>query len=183
VGKGLSAAMWFTHMVGLIRIFAGCSEAPAEVASRINSHLATVVQPEPPLTTLFLACCDTRTGELTYCNAGHPAPLLLRQDGSADWLASGGPVLGAVREAAFANGMTVLDRGDTLVSYSDGILECRNTLGEEFGVERLAQAAAAAGASANTLLFSVLGAVQDFAAGEPPADDLSLMVVHRLDES
>jgi len=180
-GKGLSAGMWFTHLVGLVRVFAGSLKDPAEVAARINGHLASL-QPEAPITSLFLTWADTRTGELTYCNAGHPAPLVLRRDGSAEWLGPGGPVLGAVPDATFVNGGTTLSPGDTLLGYSDGILECRNARGEEFGVTRLVDATHSAVGSADAMLFSLLGAMQDYAADEPRVDDLAMMVVHRLDQ-
>jgi serine phosphatase RsbU (regulator of sigma subunit) len=180
-GKGLSAGMWFTHLVGLIRLFAGSLPDPAGVAAAINGHLASL-DPEAPITTLFLTWADARTGDLVYSNAGHPAPLVLRRDGSVEWLSRGGPVLGAVPDATFVNGDAVLNPGDTLLGYSDGIIECRNARGEEFGVERLVEATRSAlGPSASAMLFSVLGSVQDFAAAEPRLDDLALMVVHRLD--
>ena len=180
-GKGLSAGMWFTHLVGLIRLFAGSLHDPAGVAAAINGHLASL-DPEAPITTLFLTWADARTGDLVYSNAGHPAPLVLRRDGSVEWLSRGGPVLGAVPDATFVNGDAVLNPGDTLLGYSDGILECRNARGEEFGVERLVEATRSAiGPSASAMLFSVLGSVQDFAAAEPRVDDLALLVVHRLD--
>ena len=178
-GKGLGSGMWFTHLAGLVRLFAGTTEDPAEVLTLINSHL-TALRPEPPLTTLFLARADTRTGELIYSNAGHPAPLVLRGDGSAEWLDAGGPVLGAVPGARFVKARTALNPADTLFGYSDGILECRNSRGEEFGVDRLLTAARAAlGIDAGAMLFSLLGATQDFAGDEPRADDLALMVVYR----
>jgi serine phosphatase RsbU (regulator of sigma subunit) len=181
-GKGLSAGMWFAHMVGLIRIFAGSLGDPAKVAASINNHL-TAFAPEPPLTTLFLASVDPKTSELTYCSAGHPAPLVLRQDGSVEWLGAGGPVMGAVPDAEFVNGNAVLNPGDTLLSYSDGLLECPNSRGAEFGLDRLVDATRGGrGSSANALLFSLLGAVRDFAAGEPRVDDLALMVVRRVAE-
>lgn len=182
-GKGLSAGMWFTHLVGLIRLFARSLHDPAGVAAAINGHLASL-DPEAPITTLFLTWADACTGDLVYSNAGHPAPLVLRRDGSVEWLSAGGPVLGAVPDATFVNGGAVLNPGDTLLGYSDGILECRNARGEEFGVERLVDATRSAIApSASATLFSVLGSVQDFAAAEPRVDDLALMVVHRLDEA
>jgi len=179
-GKGLAAGMWFTHLVGLVRIFAAAMEDMAAVAGAINRHLAGL-EPKPPLATVFLARLDSGTGEFTYCNAGHPAPALLRAGGSVEWLRAGGPVLGAVPGAVFATGRAALAPGDTLLSYTDGVVECRKQGDEEFGVERLLAAARAAdGNSADAKLFSVLGAAQDFAAGRPPADDLALMVVHHL---
>ena len=182
-GKGLSAAMWFTHLVGLIRLFAGSLPDPAGVAAAINGHLASL-DPEAPITTLFLIWADARTGDLVYSNAGHPAPFVLRRDSSLGWLDAGGPVLGAFPDATFVNGSAALNPGDTLLGFSDGILECRNTQGEEFGVERLVDAARSAlSPSASATLFSVLGSLQDFAAAEPRVDDLALMVVRRLGET
>jgi serine phosphatase RsbU (regulator of sigma subunit) len=73
-----------------------------------------------------------------------------------------------------------LHAGDVLLAYSDGLLESRNDADQEFGSERLeAQLRRARTASAETVLFSVLGAVQDFAGASPLADDMSLVVVRR----
>jgi len=179
-GKGGSAGLWFTLMVGLVRVLARSLNDPAAVAAQINDYLAAL-QPEAPITSLFLTWADTRTGELTYCNAGHPVPVVLRHDGSVDFLSAGGPVLGAVADVPFITGRTTLNPGETLLGYSDGILECQNTWGEQFGPERLVDAtrSAVVAPSANAVLFSVLGAAQDFAAGEARMDDLALMVVHR----
>jgi sigma-B regulation protein RsbU (phosphoserine phosphatase) len=178
-GKGLFAGMWFTHLSGLIHIFAGNSPDPAQVASAIHSHFLSL-QPEPPLATLFLASLNSATGELTYCNAGHPAPLLLRAGGQMERLTVGGPLLGAVPGVTFSNGRALLAPGETLVGYSDGVVECRNGKGEDFAAEKLAAAArSAGGSSASAILFSVLGATQDFAATQPRADDVALLVVHR----
>jgi serine phosphatase RsbU (regulator of sigma subunit) len=62
-GKSFFAGMWFTHITGLVRIFAESLSSPAAVASAINEHLVAL-QPEPPLTTLFLAFLDWTSGEL-----------------------------------------------------------------------------------------------------------------------
>jgi sigma-B regulation protein RsbU (phosphoserine phosphatase) len=178
-GKGLFAGMWFTHLAGLIRIFAAAALDPAQIAAAIHSHFMSL-PPEPPLATLFLAWLDSASAELTYCNAGHPAPLLLRADGQIERLDAGGPLLGAVAGVAFQNGHARLAPGDTLVGYSDGVVECRNGNGEDFPAARLAEAARSAGAdSASAILFSILGATQDFAAAQPRADDVALLVVHR----
>jgi serine phosphatase RsbU (regulator of sigma subunit) len=178
-GKGLFAGMWFTHLSGLIRIFAQTCSDPAQIAERINSHL-TALPPEPPLATLFLGCVNPRSGQLTYCNAGHPAPLWLRADGRIEQLLAGGPLLGAVAGSVFSSAHVCLAPGETLIGYSDGVVECRNRNGQDFEAARLAAAAAGAPRSAGAILFSVLGATQDFAAAQPRADDIALLVVHRL---
>jgi serine phosphatase RsbU (regulator of sigma subunit) len=178
-GKGLYAGMWFTHIAGLIRILAISCPDPARIAEAIHSHLLSL-RPEPPLVTLFIGCLDASTGELVYCNAGHPDPLLLRANGQIEPLAAGGPLLGAVPGAAFGNGRATIVPGETLIGYSDGVVESRNGSGEDFEPEGLAEAARDAGGnSASAILFSVLGATQDFAATQPRADDVALLVVHR----
>jgi serine phosphatase RsbU (regulator of sigma subunit) len=182
LGKGFHAGMWFTHLVGLVRVFTASLREPSAAATAINSHLSGL-QPEPPITTLLLGQLNAVTGELTYCNAGHPTPVLVRNDGGVELLASGGPLLGAVAGASYTSGTLRLKAGDTLVGYSDGLVECRNSHGNDFGLERLVTAVrGSAGGSANSILFSVLGAAQDFAASQPCADDLALLVVHRVHE-
>lgn len=178
-GKGLFAAMWFTHLAGMVRIFAGACADPAGIAAAIHNHLISL-QPEPPLATLFVGILHAGTSELIYCNAGHPDPLWLRADGGWEQLSVGGPLLGALPAAVYLNGRIALASGETLIAYSDGVVEQRNRSGEDFEPERLAMAARSAGGnSANSILFSVLGATQDFAAAQPRLDDISLLVVHR----
>src|SRR5438874_10748982 len=139
-GKGLSAAMWFTHILGLLRMQVTALESPAAALSAINRDLLQTSL-DFPVTSLLLGRLNVRSGEITYCNAGHPPGLLLRSDGLVDHLSDGGPLLGAIEEASFANGKTTLRQGDTLLGYSDGIAECRNPAGSEFGIESLLLAA------------------------------------------
>src|SRR5262249_31313344 len=158
-----SAAMWFTHVLGLVRLQIEERKDPAAVLSAINRDLL-LSRLGVPLTTMFLARIDTFTGELTYCSAGHPPALVLRSRGRIDRLHEGGPVLGALADAQFVNGRTTLQPCDALLGYSDGIAECHNERGTEFGAERITSVARlfqAAGAS--SMLFSVLGAAEDFA--------------------
>ncbi len=195
-GKGLAGGLWFTHLLGLIRIHAGLLDDPTAAVAAINRDLCRVPS-GPPMASLFLGRLDPRRGELVYSNAGQPPALLLRRDGTVESLREGGTLLGAFPHAPFGSGRVVVEPGDTLIGYSDGIVECRNARGEEFGVRRLLAAArpAVSGASsasgssaspaksgASIVLFSMLGAVQDFAGSHPRDDDFTLMVVRRLDE-
>src|SRR4029079_347650 len=136
------------------------------------------LSPMEPLSSLFVARLDTLSGELDYCSAGHPPALLLRRDGILELLSDGGPVLGAVPDASFERGNAQLKSGDLLLACSDGILESFNEAEQEFGAMRLqTELRRAQGGSAESVLFSVLGAVQDFAAPRPLTDDMTLMVV------
>jgi serine phosphatase RsbU (regulator of sigma subunit) len=178
-GKGLSAGIWQAHLMGLIQRAARIHSAPADAVAEVNRDLCQD-QDERPLTALFFARLDPQCNDLIYCNAGLPAPLLLRQNKSVERLEKGGPMLGAMPQAAFQSGTVRLNPGDMLIAYSDGVTECRNSQDEEFEIARLSAAAGAiSGASANQALFSTLAAVLDFADACPPGDDLTLLVVRR----
>jgi serine phosphatase RsbU (regulator of sigma subunit) len=178
-GKGLAAGMWFTNLVGLLQRFSNSGFGPAEVASEINRHLCCL-RPGAPFVTMFIAQIDCSRGELVYCSAGHFPPLLLRADGRTELLDRGGPLLGALADANFEVGRETLDPGDTVLAYSDGVLECSNANGEEFGMERLVtESRRAARHSASATLLMLLAAMQDFANGSPLCDDASLMVIQR----
>src|SRR4029078_12135847 len=150
---------------------------PEAIVSGVNRDTARLSAIEP-LSTLFFARLDAVHGRLDYCSAGHPPALLLRADGQLELLSDGGPVLGVVPSASYHRGSVHLVSGDLLLACSDGILESFNEADQEFGSQRLeAELRRAQGGSAESVLFSVLGAVQDFAAPRPPTDDMTLVVV------
>src|SRR5215510_12512091 len=176
-GKGLAAGMWVTHLIGLIRSHTAANSDPEAIVTGVNRDIARL-SPVEPLSSLFIARLDTLSGRLDYCSAGHPPALLLRRDGILELLSDGGPVLGAVPNALFDRGSVQLDVGDLLLACSDGILESFNEAEQEFGAMRLqTELRRAQGGTAESVLFSVLGAVQDFAAPRPLTDDMTLAVV------
>ena len=176
-GKGLAAAMWATCLVGLVGAYARVTSDPHAIVAGVNREVCRMSSVAPQAT-LFLARLNPATGRLDYCSAGHPPSLLLRADAQLETLNEGGTLLGALPEASFDAGRAVMRAGDLLLAYSDGVLEARNSADEEFGSERLEmQLCLARTGSADAVLFSVLGAVQDFAAPRSLADDTSLVVV------
>jgi sigma-B regulation protein RsbU (phosphoserine phosphatase) len=176
-GKGLAAGMWVSHLAGLIRTNTAENSRPEAIVAAVNRDFARL-SPVVPLSSLFVARLNQFSGALEYCSAGHPPALLLRADGRLDSLADGGPVLGVVAAAEFDCGTVQLNAGDALLICSDGILESFNEADQEFGSRRLeTEFRRANGGSAEATLFSVLGAVQDFAAPRPLTDDMTLVVV------
>src|SRR5436305_1534590 len=135
-GKGVAAGMWFTNLAGLLQSYGRPDSDPSRIAAEINRHLC-YLRPVAPFVTAFFALIDCEVGKLTYCNAGHFLPILLRADGRVCLLDVGGPLLGAIEGTEYRAGELVLEPGDTLVAYSDGVLECRSPADEEFGVDRL----------------------------------------------
>lgn len=175
-GKGLAAGMWVTHLIGLLRTHTAASSDPEAIVAGINRDIARLASVEP-LSTLFVARLS-KSGQLDYTSAGHPPALLLRKNGQLELLSDGGPVLGAVPAAVFDRGTVKLRGGDLLLACSDGILESFNEAEQEFGNMRLqTELRRAQRGSAEAVLFSVLGSVQDFAAPRPLTDDMTLMVV------
>jgi len=182
-GKGLAAGLWLAHLVGLVRMHARGCPGPAAVVAAINRDLRQL-HADPPLTSLFLAQVEHDTGELRYSNAGQPPALLLHRDGSAELLREGGPLLGALPDPEYAEGRPQIDPGEALIAYSDGIIERRDGRDREFGVERLLKKVRTMPADGSrAVLFSLLGAVQDFAAGRPRQDDFTLVVARRMEEA
>jgi serine phosphatase RsbU (regulator of sigma subunit) len=178
-GKGFAAGMWFTNLAGLLQSYARPDSDPAAVAKEINRHLC-YLRPTAPFVTAFLAQMDCDSGRTTYCNAGHFPPILLRGDGQTELLEVGGPLLGAVEGATYQSGHLTLEPGDTLLAYSDGVLESRNDAGEEFGSGRLLTALQQTKQlTVRNALVALLAAVQDFANGKPLSDDVSLTVIRR----
>jgi sigma-B regulation protein RsbU (phosphoserine phosphatase) len=176
-GKGLAAGMWTTYLAGLVGTHTAATAEPQAIVSGVNRDLCRI-SAVAPLASLFLARLDPLSGRLDYCSAGHPPALLLHADGQLESLSDGGPLLGVVPAAGFDQGSVQLRAGEALLICSDGILESANEADEEFGNGRLeAQLRSAQSGSADAVLFSVLGAVQDFAAPRPLTDDMTLVVV------
>ncbi len=201
-GKGLAAGMWTTHLVGLVGARVAVTSKPEAIVTGVNRDIC-LLKSFMPLASLFLAKLDPNTGIVKYCSAGHPPAVLLRANGEVELLSEGGMLLGVVPAAPYVCGSFELRAGDVLMIYSDGITESLNCTGEEFGYGRLeaqlrlaqacaddavssaadavheSQLRATQASDANAVLFSVLGAVQDFAAACPLVDDMSLAIVRR----
>ena len=178
-GKGLAAGMWTTHLVGLVGAHAGVTPEPEAIVAGVNREICRM-ESVAPLASLFLARLDPITGFVKYSSAGHPPAFLLRANGELELLSEGGLLLGVIPEASYVSGCFELAAGDVLMVYSDGIIESRNIIDEEFGYARLeTQLRRAQTSCADTMLFSILGAVQDFAATRSLIDDMSLAIVRR----
>src|SRR5437016_5710724 len=177
-GMGLAAGMWTTELVGLVATHAAVTCEPESIVAGVNRDVCRMTS--VPLASLFVARLDPITGKLEYCSAGHPPALLLRANGDLELLSDGGLLLGVLPGAPYVRGCVELGAGDVVLAYSDGVLESLNKAEEEFGYARLeAQLRRARADSADAVLFSVLGAVQDFAATHPLVDDITLAIVHR----
>jgi sigma-B regulation protein RsbU (phosphoserine phosphatase) len=174
-GKGLPAALVMSHLQASVRAFA-VDAAPDAVAARTNRHLCAI----PGLhrfVTFFHAIIDTGARTLTYTNAGHPPPILVRADGAVHRLNAGGPLLGFFEESAYAQGQLTLRSGDRLVLFTDGITEAEDASENEFGEDRLVAAVLEhRDQTAAALVAGVFTQVLNFSGGSLH-DDATMFVV------
>jgi sigma-B regulation protein RsbU (phosphoserine phosphatase) len=136
VGKGIPAALLMSNLQAAVRAFATGAAQPAEICHQVNRILCGHIA-EGRFISFFYCLFDEEVSLLTYANAGHYPPVLVRKDGQVERLGTGGAVLGVFPDGAYEQGQTALGEGDRLVLYTDGITEVTNAAGEEFGEERL----------------------------------------------
>jgi serine phosphatase RsbU (regulator of sigma subunit) len=181
-GKGMPAALMVSSLQAQVHVlFEGESDSLADKVTRLNKAICRNC-PDNRFITFFVCVLDPRTGELTYCNAGHNSPLIVRADGRVEKLSGGGVVLGILPVARYQQQTAQLELGDILVLYSDGISEAApSNADEEFGEDRLGQVVfASRDCPALDILPKVTNAVAQFTHGVPAADDLTLVVARRL---
>ncbi|MDO8841534.1 PP2C family protein-serine/threonine phosphatase, partial [Methanocalculus sp.] len=131
--------------------------------------------------TLFYGTLSEKEGTLTYVNAGHNPPIVFRRrNGSIEELMPTGIALGAVEKMHFFSEKIAVESGDIIVMYTDGITESINTIGEDFGEDRLRMIISEnAHLTAHALLEKILDAVSTFSSGLPQFDDITLMVIRK----
>jgi serine phosphatase RsbU (regulator of sigma subunit)/pSer/pThr/pTyr-binding forkhead associated (FHA) protein len=177
-GKGTSAALIMTVLRAAVR--AHWTEfAPAEAVARINRTVCQNV-PEGKYATFVMARLDPATGVLSYVNAGHNPPLLIKADGSTVELTEGGTVLGMFTAIVYTEASVTMQPGDALVIFSDGVTETWDHSGAEFGEQRLAQVVVRGRSlDADALQMRILSELDDFAKGAKATDDRTLIVLKR----
>jgi phosphoserine phosphatase RsbU/P len=179
--KGLPSALFMVHTRAAVRSAMRHSLTVAETLIEAN-RLVEREASKGNFVTLFCALLDTASGELRFANAGHnPALLYHANDQRIIPLMRTGLPLGISGEASYQENKVILEAGDVLVLYTDGLTEGYNTEFEEFGVARLETAIrAGAGGNAAELVGAIERAVDGFVGGGPPYDDLTLVAVKRV---
>jgi sigma-B regulation protein RsbU (phosphoserine phosphatase) len=119
-------------------------------------------------------------GNMMYCNAGHNPPLLFKEDGVSE-LKQGGLILGPNPQARYELGYVSMERGSTLLLFTDGIVEAQDRFGEMYGTQRLLDLARSRPwNSARELVEGLFADVREFSRTDPPADDQTVVAVRRL---
>ena len=179
-GKGVPAALLMMATRTLLRGAAIGLGEPARVLSEVNSLMCRN-NPDSMFVTVFFCVLDPVSGVVTYANAGHPAPLLVRADGSVAPLESAeNLVMGLLPGAEYELFTLSLEPGDSVFMYTDGVTEAMDGDGEEFGELRLAESLSSAPVeSVGGCCARVVEAVREFAGREPQSDDITRLAVRR----
>jgi hypothetical protein len=177
-GKSVPAALLMATIQASLRTLAAERATLLELVAGLNRYASAHSLAGARFTTAFLAELDLATLDLTYVNAGHVPPVLLRASGGFERLEDGGLPLGIRAEASYDSGRVRLERGDLLAILTDGVTEAENENAEEYGEERLlglfrrpAQASAAAE------LKEIMSAVDAFVGTARQHDDITALVL------
>lgn len=179
-GKGMGAALFMAITLTLFRASAEGAASPAEVLTRMNRGLSRDNE-RAMFVTVFVGLLDLATGRVTCANGGHNPPYVLRATGALEGLKNAdSPALGVFEEAAYLNSDLDLGPGDGLFLYTDGVTEAQASDESFYGVDRLeALLRGLAARSPSECVDGVVGDVNRFASGAPPADDLTVLALRR----
>ncbi|HXV77586.1 MAG TPA: SpoIIE family protein phosphatase [Candidatus Polarisedimenticolaceae bacterium] len=175
-GKGMSAALLMSNLQARVQLLAESPRDLAQLMSRLDQSVS-INAPLNRFITLFFGLVDPVNGLLTYVNAGHNPPLVIRADGSIEKLKAKGTVLGILPEIGYEEQSVGFLPGDAIAIYSDGVTEAATASGDEFGEDRLARLIADnRDRSAVEIIDVILDAVSQFTGGGPPEDDVTLLI-------
>lgn len=177
-GKGIPAALFMAMSMTLLKAIAREGLPPEEILSKLNNELSRDNQVNM-FVTLFCGILDTSTGELVFANAGHNPPLVMRSSGDVSFLKTvNGLALGVLEGSPYRRESLLLDPGDTLFLYTDGVTEAMNPADELFGDQRLRRAAEElAGRPLPEMTAGILEQVTVFAAGAAQSDDITILMI------
>jgi serine phosphatase RsbU (regulator of sigma subunit) len=181
-GKGIGASLLTGALEALSAAPIDGGAPPDEVCRQVSRLLFERTPPEK-FATAFLVTLKLEDGTLTYANAGHNPGLVLRRDGTPEWLEATGLPVGVLPAVNYTASTVRLDPGDTLVLYTDGITEAMNPAEEEYGSERLLEVCDGhRGDGLVALAEAIEDDLESFADGVPFADDRTLVLLRRLAE-
>jgi sigma-B regulation protein RsbU (phosphoserine phosphatase) len=185
-GKGISAALLMATIQSAMRSQLSTSNgsgfdrlSPAKMVSNLNQQLYATTSLEK-YATFYFALYNESTHALTYANAGHLPPMLLR-GGDIQTMDSTGTVVGAFPFATYEEKTVPLEHGDILLAYTDGIVEPENVYGEVFGEDRLKDLLIKyAHADSSELIARTMEAVVHWTGSSELQDDMTMVVARRI---
>jgi sigma-B regulation protein RsbU (phosphoserine phosphatase) len=151
---------------------------PVDVVSELNRRFQTEGD---GYFTMIYGVLDTETREVRFCQAGHPSPLKVSQDGTITTVGDGGFPVGLWPDMAYDETVTQLLPGERLLLYSDGIFECVNNEKTKYSMDHLQRLIAAhASSSVRELLNAISADLESWCEGTGFGDDVSLLGIESL---
>ncbi|MEZ6191999.1 MAG: SpoIIE family protein phosphatase [Phycisphaerales bacterium] len=176
VGKGVAASLLMASVRASLRAYAQDVYDLDEIIARVNNALCRDTL-DNEFATLWYGVIDPKSLRLTYCNAGHDPPMLLR-NGKIHQLDTGGMIVGIQSDIEYEKGLFDTARGDMILFYTDGLVDSFNDKGQKFGRKRIVEAfIATQGMSATDAINHILWQVRKFTGPRQGVDDTTLIVV------
>ncbi len=177
-GKSVPAALLMATLQASLRTIASEGMPLTSLATRLNHYACAHSLGGQRFTTAVLAEYDPATRRLTYVNAGHNSPVIRRANAATERLESGGLPLGITPEATFPSAEIQLQPGDTLVLFTDGVVEAFDSSGQEFSDARwLNIIQGLPNLDAQQTLNSLMKSVEDFVGATRQSDDITCLVL------
>ncbi len=179
MGKGIPAALFVAMTYAFVRNYAPELDSPAMLVNRVNWGLFPQLELTEQFITFFYGLYDPNTRELVYTNAGHNPPIIYRPaTGECESLRVRDYFMGGRLDAKYQEGITVLNPGDVVLIYTDGLKEGRNQVKEQFGMERILHLLKENHIHDPASIQEIISCeFTDFLAGEPPYDDVTMIVL------
>ncbi len=179
-GKGLPAALMVAQVQAMLRAEVDNEKGVAGVLYNVNNHVSELTSPEK-YATLFYGEFDSKNGRFQYSNAGHNHPILVRANGSYEFLSKGGLVIGAFSGAVYEDDVKILNENDLLFLYTDGLSEAMNESDEEYGEQRILDyIIEKREQSCELIIEGIMKEIRAFDATDPPRDDTTLIVMKTI---
>jgi sigma-B regulation protein RsbU (phosphoserine phosphatase) len=176
-GKGVPAALFMTVALTLIRSGNYNSLSLANIVSKINNVLYKQ-NDNSFFITAFFGVLNLSSGEVTFCNAGHNYPYLLKNNDIFEIQATHGPALGVLENQKYKTGRLKLEQDDMIVLYTDGVTDAENKQKEFYNKERFEEVLRNhTEKSTDKLLHVIYQSIRRFTHGEPQSDDITLMAI------
>jgi phosphoserine phosphatase RsbU/P len=177
-GKSVPAAMLMATFQASLKTLSTTPGSLTELVSRMNRYACSNSQNGRRFTTAFIAEFDPVSRRLTYVNAGHNNPVLRRRSGLIERLEAGGLPLGMMDEAPYQSGEVMMETGDWLAAFTDGVIEAENVHQQEYGEERfLTMLHSGVMLSPAMLLKSILVDLDRFVGSAPQHDDVTCVLL------
>jgi predicted ester cyclase len=175
-GKGMPAALLMSTTRGMLRAVVQALESPGEVLARVNEALVAEIPPST-FVTCFYGVLDPKNGHFCYANAGHNLPCR-RHDGQAEELRARGMPLGLMPGMSYEEKEAVLETGESILFYSDGLVEAHDSQGEMFGFPQLRRLVAEHDAEEGSLADFLMEKLYSFVGeGWEQEDDITLVTL------